>query len=80
MREMELLEWAQQRATKVIKGLEHLSYKKRLRELFRLERRLRGDFSVGLINRAKGNRQKLMHMKFHLNTRKNCFVGDRALE
>ena len=55
-RDMDIQETVQQRTTKMIKGLEHLSYDKRLRELglFSLEtRRLRGDL-VNIYKFLKG--------------------------
>jgi len=57
---MDLLEWFQGRTMKMIRGLEHFSYKERLRELasFSLEkRRLRGDLIV-VFQHSKGASMK----------------------
>ncbi|KAK4833011.1 LOW QUALITY PROTEIN: hypothetical protein QYF61_027113 [Mycteria americana] len=82
----DILERVQQRATKMMKGLEHLTYEERLRELglFSLEKRkLRGGgckangarlCSVVPSARTRGHGHKLAHRRFPLNIRKHVFT------
>ena len=61
----------------MVRGLEHLSYEERLRELglFSLKkRRLRGDLIYAYSDRTRGNGHNLKQRKFCLNMRKNFFL------
>jgi len=76
---MELLERVQRRATKMIRGLEHIFYEERLRELrlFSLEkRRLRRDLAAAfqyLKETYRKDRENLFSRACHERTRSNVF-------
>ncbi|KAJ7407517.1 hypothetical protein BTVI_63015 [Pitangus sulphuratus] len=59
-RDMRYLEWVQQIGTKMIKGLEHLSYEERLSklDLFSLKKRkLRGDSLMSIVSKGRVSRR-----------------------
>ena len=76
---MDLLKWVHRKATKMIRGLEHLSYEKRLRQLGLLsleKRRLQGDLIVAiqyLKGAYKNNRDKLFSRVCCDRTSSNVF-------
>ncbi|PKU48616.1 hypothetical protein llap_1068 [Limosa lapponica baueri] len=78
-KEMDLLEWIQRRAMKMIRDLEHISYKDRLRQLrfFSLEkRRLQGDLIVAfqyLKGHYRRDREVFFIRECRDRTRRNGF-------
>lgn len=79
------MEWVQQRATKMIKGLEHLSYKERLKALglFKLKKKWPGGDGLDICKYLMGEIKKMepnfphgiqrLDKKAQTKTKKNLF-------
>lgn len=74
------MDWVQQRAVEMIRGLEHLSYEERLREkgLFSLEKRWPREALTNVCQYLRGSGQKLEHRKRSMRSMRRNFFSVQA--